>query len=177
MTENAVAGGYLQIGEAAERAQLTQRTLRYYEEKGLLHPPTRMDGGFRLYSSEDMERIDRIRQLKDLLGFSLADIKEMLESDDVRLQIRAEWRRDADTAEKAAKMRQSREVTLQQLNLLEQKMAKMAEMRTTLAERLQKYDAWIGEWEKTTPAEAADAPGTGQTAPGGPTPSATAPAT
>jgi len=156
MAENSGAGGYLQIGEAADRAQLTQRTLRYYEEKGLLHPPTRMDGGFRLYSSEDMERIDRIRQLKDLLGFSLADIKEMLESDDVRLQIRAEWRRDADTAEKAAKMRQSRGVTLQQLNLLDQKMAKMSEMRTTLAERLQKYDAWIGEWEKTTPSEAAD---------------------
>jgi MerR family transcriptional regulator, repressor of the yfmOP operon len=164
MTENAVVGGYLQIGEAAERAQLTQRTLRYYEEKGLLHPPTRMDGGFRLYSSEDMERIDRIRQLKDLLGFSLADIKEMLESDDVRLQIRAEWRRDADTAEKAAKMRQSREVTLQQLNLLEQKMTKMAEMRTTLTERLQKYDAWIGEWEKTTPGEANEA-AAGQSAP------------
>ena len=54
MAENAVVGGYLQIGEAAERAQLTQRTLRYYEEKGLLHPPTRMDGGFRLDSSEDM---------------------------------------------------------------------------------------------------------------------------
>lgn len=156
MAENPGVGGYLQIGEAADRAQLTQRTLRYYEEKGLLHPPTRMDGGFRLYSSEDMERVDRIRQLKDLLGFSLADIKEMLESDDVRLQIRAEWRRDADTAEKAAKMRQSRGVTLQQLNLLDQKMAKMSEMRSTLTERLQKYDAWIGEWEKTTPAEAAD---------------------
>ena len=36
--------GYLRIGEAAERAQLTQRTLRYYEEKGLLPPPTRMEG-------------------------------------------------------------------------------------------------------------------------------------
>jgi len=47
---------YLQIGEAADRAQLTQRTLRYYEEKGLLKTPTRMDGGFRLYSAEDMER-------------------------------------------------------------------------------------------------------------------------
>jgi DNA-binding transcriptional MerR regulator len=144
--ETTAASGYLQIGEAAERAKLTQRTLRYYEEKGLLHPPTRMEGGFRLYSEEDMDRVDRIRQLKDLLGFSLADIKEMLESDDVRLQIRAEWRSDADTAEKAEKMRKAREITAQQLSLLDQKMAKMSEMRDKLAERLQKYDAWLLQW-------------------------------
>ena len=136
---------YLQIGEAAERAQLTQRTLRYYEEKGLLNPPTRMDGGFRLYSADDMERIDRIRQLKELLGFSLADIKEMIESDDVRLQIRAEWRSDADTAEKAEQIRRAREVTLQQIGLLDQKMQKMNAMRDTLAERIEKYDTWLLE--------------------------------
>ena len=73
MSDETSGGAFLQIGEAADRAQLTQRTLRYYEEKGLLHSPTRMDGGFRLYSDEDMERIDRIRQLKELLGFSLAN--------------------------------------------------------------------------------------------------------
>ena len=158
MTDEApVAGGYLQIGEAADRSQLTQRTLRYYEEKGLLHPPTRMDGGFRLYSEEDMERIDRIRQLKDLLGFSLAEIKEMLEADDVRLQIRAEWRKDADGAEKAAKLRQSREVTLAQLALLDQKMAKMSEMRSLLQERLEKYDALIQQWSEAESERAAAA--------------------
>lgn len=136
---------YLQIGEAAERAQLTQRTLRYYEEKGLLNSPTRMDGGFRLYSADDMERIDRIRQMKELLGFSLAEIKEMIESDDVRLQIRAEWRSDADTAEKAGQIRRAREVTLQQIAMLDQKMTKMNAMRETLDERIQKYDAWLLE--------------------------------
>ncbi len=138
--------GYLQIGEAAERSQLTQRTLRYYEEKGLLNPPTRMDGGFRLYSPEDMERISRIRQFKDLLGVSLADIKELLEADDVRLQIKAEWRRDADSAEKAAKMRRSRDVTAQQIALIDQKMANMAAMRATLQERIAKYDASLARW-------------------------------
>jgi DNA-binding transcriptional MerR regulator len=136
---------YLQIGEAAERAQLTQRTLRYYEEKGLLSPPTRMDGGFRLYSPEDMERIGRIRQLKDLLGFSLAEIKEMIETEDVRIQIKAEWRSDADTAEKVAKISRAREVTLQQVAMLDQKMEKMAAMRTALAEKVERYDAWIRE--------------------------------
>ena len=142
---------YLQIGEAAERAKLTQRTLRYYEEKGLLSPPSRMDGGFRLYSDEDMERVERIRELKDLLGFSLAEIKEMLDSEDVRLQLRAEWRSDADTSEKAVKIRKARDITAQQLALIDQKMAKMATMRETLSDRLEKYEAWLLKWSPDGP--------------------------
>lgn len=134
---------YLQIGEAADRSGLTQRTLRYYEEKGLLKPPSRMDGGFRLYSSEDIERIQRIKELRDLLGFSLADIKEMIEADDVRLQIRAEWRKDADAVEKAEKIRKAREVTQAQLALVESKLEKMADLRQTLADRLEKYGEWL----------------------------------
>ncbi|MCS7294273.1 MAG: MerR family transcriptional regulator [Chloroflexota bacterium] len=137
--------GYLQIGEAAERCGLTQRTLRFYEEKGLLKPPTRMEGGFRLYSPEDLERIERIKQLKELLGFSLAEIKELLDAEDVRLQIRAEWRKDADLAEKVAKIRQAREATLRQLQLVDQKMERLAEFRRSLAERLEKYDQWLRE--------------------------------
>ena len=137
---------YLQIGEAADRTGLTQRTLRYYEEKGLLKPPSRMDGGFRLYSGDDVERIERIKEMRDLLGFSLAEIKEMIEADDVRLQVKAEWRSDADAAEKADKIQKAREVTETQLALVDNKMAKMAEMRQTLAERLEKYDSLLRQW-------------------------------
>jgi DNA-binding transcriptional MerR regulator len=102
-----------------------------------------MEGGFRLYSQEDIERIESIKQLKELLGFSLAEIKEMLEAEDVRTQIRAQWRSDAGDEEKAAKVVSAREVTLQQIRLLDQKMAKMASMRDQLAERLGKYDTWL----------------------------------
>ena len=137
---------YLQIGEAAERAQLTQRTLRYYEEKGLLQSPSRMDGGFRLYSADDLGRLERIKELRDLLGFSLAEIKEMLEAEDVKMQIRSEWRKDADAHEKAAKIRVARDVTLNQLALLNEKMAKMATMHDELAERIGKYDNWLLQW-------------------------------
>ena len=140
MSDTTTTERFLQIGEAAERANLTQRTLRYYEEKGLLSPPTRLEGGFRLYSSDDMERVERIRQLKELLGFSLAEIKEMLEAEDVRLQIKAGWRKDADAEEKAEKARLGREVTVQQITLIDQKMEKMASLREQLAERVKKYD-------------------------------------
>lgn len=155
MAESVSTERFLQIGEAAERASLTQRTLRYYEEKGLLSPPTRMDGGFRLYSPEDMERIDRIRQLKELLGFSLAEIKEMMEAEDIRLQIKAGWRKDADADEKADKVRLGREATLQQLALIDQKMEKMASLRAELAERVRKYDELLLRFAELPEPEAA----------------------
>jgi DNA-binding transcriptional MerR regulator len=139
---------FLQIGEAAERMGLTQRTLRFYEEKGLLKPPTRMEGGFRLYSPEDIERIEQIKQLKQLLGFSLADIKQMLEAEEVRMSVRAGWRSDADSAQKAAQLRRAREATLHQLNLIDQKAASLGEMRATLAERLTRYDTWLSQLEQ-----------------------------
>lgn len=150
---------FLQIGDAAERAGVTQRTLRYYEEKGLLQPPTRMDGGFRLYSEDDLARIERIKELKDLLGFSLAEIKEMLEADDVRMQIRTEWRKDANAGEKAQQLRTAREMTLRQLALLDQKMAQMTVLRDELAGRIQRYDHWLLQYRTDCePAEAEAAP-------------------
>lgn len=155
MAETPVSERFLQIGEAAERASLTQRTLRYYEEKGLLNPPTRMDGGFRLYSREDMERIDRIRQLKELLGFSLAEIKEMMEAEDVRLQVKAGWRKDADADEKAEKVRLGREATCQQLAIINQKMEKMSMLREELAERVRKYDELLLRFAELPEQEAA----------------------
>lgn len=145
MADNAPGEGFLQIGEAAERLGLTQRTLRFYEEKGLLESPTRMEGGFRLYSRDDIERLERIRQLKDLLGFCLADIKEMLDAEDVRLQMHAEWRKDANVIEKAPLVRKAREMVLQQISLIDHKVSSMEQMREDLAARLARYDTWLRE--------------------------------
>lgn len=145
MTSESPSEGFLQIGEAAERLGLTQRTLRFYEEKGLLDPPTRMEGGFRLYSPDDLQRLERIKQLKDLLGFCLADIKEMLDAEDVRLHLHAEWRKDANAAQKAPKVRQAREMVLQQIARIDHKVASMEQMREDLAVRLHKYDTWLRE--------------------------------
>lgn len=146
---------FLQIGDAAERAGLTQRTLRYYEEKGLLQPPSRMDGGFRLYGADDLERLERIKELKELLGFSLAEIREMLEADDVKTQLRSEWRKeDTNTSEKARKIGMAREVTLQQLALLDQKMAKMTALRDDLAARVGRYDHFLQQYHESEPAPA-----------------------
>tara|TARA_B100000029_G_scaffold432458_2_gene444670 strand:- start:3100 stop:3579 length:480 start_codon:yes stop_codon:yes gene_type:complete len=138
--ENLAEENYLRIGKAAEVTGVTKRALRYYEEKGLLPPPSRLEGGFRLYSPEDIQRIKRIQETQELLGFSLIDIKEMLAAEDVKTEIRANWIKNADAAVKASAVRTAREVTLSQMALLEQKMEKMEKMHAHLAERLSRYD-------------------------------------
>jgi len=66
----------MRIGEVVERLGLTPRTVKYYEELGLL-TPQRSAGNYRAYDEEDLERLERIRNLQNL-GFSLAAIRELL---------------------------------------------------------------------------------------------------
>jgi DNA-binding transcriptional MerR regulator len=70
---------YFQIGEVSKKLGITPRTIRYYEEFGLLDPPLRIENGIRLYSNEDIRRIKFILKLKEL-GLTL---KEMLELADI----------------------------------------------------------------------------------------------
>jgi DNA-binding transcriptional MerR regulator len=68
----------MQIGDVAERTGLSLRTIRHYEEIGLLPAASRSTGGFRLYSDEAVERLLVIKQMKPL-GFSLEQMRELLE--------------------------------------------------------------------------------------------------
>ncbi len=131
---------YLQIGEAAERAGVTQRTLRFYEERGLLKPPSRLEGGFRLYSEDDVRRVEQIKRLKSLLGFTLAEIKDMVEADEVKMQIRANYRKDAAIPERRAQLLRARSVTEGQVAVIKQKFAALQEMKDTLEEKLVRYE-------------------------------------
>jgi DNA-binding transcriptional MerR regulator len=79
----APATGTLRIGELAQRTGVTTRTLRYWEELGLLRPSGHRTGGERLYRPTDMARVTRIRDLQELLGFSLAEVRMVLETEDV----------------------------------------------------------------------------------------------
>jgi MerR family copper efflux transcriptional regulator len=67
----------MQIGELAERTGLSLRTIRHYDEVGLL-PASRTEGGFRVYSEQDYQRLMHIRQMKPL-GFTLEQMAELLE--------------------------------------------------------------------------------------------------
>lgn len=66
---------YYHIEDVAKKSGLTKRTLRYYEDMGLIQP-SRTESSYRLYSEEDIENIIRIKTLKCNLGFTLFEIKE-----------------------------------------------------------------------------------------------------
>lgn len=69
------------IGAVAERTGLSLRTLRHYDEVGLLRPSGRTDGGFRLYTEPDVQRLLLIRRMKPL-GFSLEEMADLLDLTD-----------------------------------------------------------------------------------------------
>lgn len=140
---------YLQIGEVAERTGVTQRTLRFYEEKGLLRPPTRMEGGFRLYSEDDVRRLEQIRRLQSLLGFSLAEIKDMVDAEEEKFQLREAARLHSnDIAQKRSHAQRAVEVTERQLAVVRQKAAQLGEMERALDEKLAKYRGWLAELDE-----------------------------
>ncbi len=82
------------IGEVAKLTGLTTRTLRYWEELGLIRPSAYRGRGERLYSQTDMARVTRIRELQELLGFSLAEVRVVLDVEDVDVldRVRSEYR-------------------------------------------------------------------------------------
>src|SRR3990172_3729215 len=127
---------YLQIGEVAERTGVTQRTLRFYEEKGLLKPPTRLEGGFRLYSEDDVRRVEQIKQLQSLLGFTLAETKEMVKAEEVKEPLRAKYRPEADLAERKERIARAMELTERQYAVIRQKVDGLLEMKSHLEEKL-----------------------------------------
>jgi len=67
----------MQIGEVAERIGLSLRTIRYYEEVGLVTPSARSQGGFRLYTERDAGRLQLVKDMKPL-GFSLDEMRDLL---------------------------------------------------------------------------------------------------
>lgn len=70
------AGGYLSIGEIASKLEMSQRTIRYYEEIGLLNSVKRMEGGKRVYTNDDLKRLKFIKRLK-IIGLTLSEMEEL----------------------------------------------------------------------------------------------------
>ena len=78
----------IRIGEVAERTGVTTRTIRYYEEIGLLASPERRKGEHRLYDDADVQRLQELTRLRDLLNLSLDELKQLLDAEEARAGIR-----------------------------------------------------------------------------------------
>ena len=82
----------IRIGQLAERLGVTSRTIRYYEQLGLLKPSSYTKGGERRYTEDDAARLQRIRELQALMGFGLDEIRVILEAEDRLGKLREEYK-------------------------------------------------------------------------------------
>jgi DNA-binding transcriptional MerR regulator len=139
-SENTDAIRFYSIDQVAAQTGLTKRTLRYYEEMGLLPPTGRTEGNYRRYSDDDIHRLEHIKKLRDLLGFSLADIRDMLEVDDERGVLKEAYRHETEAATKIAQLDRSDELIRRQLQMIEQKIAGLEQMHASLQATIERHE-------------------------------------
>ena len=98
---------HMHIGELAERTGLSHRTIRHYEEVGVLEPAARTDGGFRLYTDVDEQRLLLIRRMKPL-GYTLQEMIDLLSVVDTLGDLAPGSRERFDELRREARQRRSR---------------------------------------------------------------------
>jgi DNA-binding transcriptional MerR regulator len=154
------AGGaprLLRINEVAAETGLTTRTIRYYEEVGLLEPAARSEGDYRLYDASDLDRLQYIRSLRDDAGFSLAQIGQMLEDEVARARNRERLRETTDPAERRTYLIEGLERVERQISLLEAKAARLGAMIDEARARRGRIEAGLAELDSAEPASPATA--------------------
>ena len=118
----------LRIQEVAAEVGLTPRSIRYYEEIGLLEPAARSEGAYRLYDESDIARLRFIRGLRDDAGFSLAQIGQQLEDEAARERNRERFQATEDPTERRAILIDALARVDGQIDTLRDKAVRIAEM-------------------------------------------------
>ncbi|HUZ82111.1 MAG TPA: MerR family transcriptional regulator [Gaiellaceae bacterium] len=143
MTElatDAPADRRLRIGEAAQRAGVSERTLRYYEEIGLITPSGHSAGGCREYGPDELARVARIRELQELIGLNLEEIRGVVTREDRIESIRDAFRQTDDPKERTALVIEALEMTEALHSRVAAKVERIAEFRDELAGRIVRYN-------------------------------------
>jgi MerR family transcriptional regulator, repressor of the yfmOP operon len=129
---------HLRIGPFAELTGTTPRTIRYYEEIGLLAGGgEREQGKHRNYTQQDVDRIREIVRLKNLLGLSLEQLSQLLEAETARAALRKEYRATEDPAERRRILEQILPHIEQQLDLVRSRRAEIEQLESELLDKQQ----------------------------------------
>ncbi|MGX1220122.1 MerR family transcriptional regulator [Streptomyces ambofaciens] len=126
---------HMQIGEVATRTELSLRTIRHYEEAGLVIPSARSQGGFRLYTETDVARLMVIRRMKPL-GFTLEQMRDLLDATD-----RLDSEDALDSGEREAlleRVRTYQQAAAEQVEKLRVQLSRAEDFASTLGARLER---------------------------------------
>lgn len=139
----------LRIGEVAKLAGTTPRTIRYYEEIGLLPAGAgRAPGAHRTYAEADVERLTELLRLKDLLGLSLEELKELVEAEGARAELRREWQSGVeDPVRRRQILEQSLTYTARQLDLVRRRRDEIKKLEDELVGRRKRVKGLLRELE------------------------------
>lgn len=109
------------IEEAARETGLTKRAIRYYEEIGILPAPERSEGGIRLYTREQIDRLKKVVNAKEVLGFSLQELHRYITAADYLDSQRQDYREAKDEGERKEKLVEIERTLNEQLALMQRK--------------------------------------------------------
>ncbi|MHB8644777.1 MAG: helix-turn-helix domain-containing protein [Thermomicrobiales bacterium] len=129
------------IDEVARMTGLTPRTLRFYEEVGLLDPPNRTEGGHRKYRDADVQRVERIKELKELLGYSLADLQTVLKATELLGTLRAAYHGDPDPAHRLAQVAAAYALISEQVAIVQSRIDRLTRVRDEYQQRQHRLEA------------------------------------
>ena len=139
-------GPSYRIGEVARLIGTTARTIRYYEELGLLGGTAdRPKGGHRLYTEADVTRLREVVRLRDLLGLSLEELVKLIEAEQARECLRARWQSTSDDAERARILQDSIPLVQRQLELVRTRQRNLVDFERELADKLELMQRRLGE--------------------------------
>jgi DNA-binding transcriptional MerR regulator len=138
----------LGIGRAAVACGVSERSLRYYQQIGLLTPSGRTPGGLRRYSDADLERVRRIRELQSLLGLNLEEIRVVLDNDDRLAQVRAEYRSTrTGVARRRDLLREVLAIHQAMAGTVDAKLAALAHFRADVEASIKRVEDLLAELE------------------------------
>jgi len=125
------------IGEVAERVGITSRTIRYYEELGLLGLPSeRSRGAHRLYTEADVTRLTELVRLRDLLGLSLEALAALADTGQARAALRDRWADTTTHTQRVAILDEALPLVERQLKLVRAQQQKLDELAAELTGKL-----------------------------------------
>jgi len=136
MTATATESRNMRIGELAEAVGTTPRTIRYYEEIGLLSDAgARQAGRHRTYTEEDADRVREVIRLKHLLGVSLEELRELVEAEEARAFLRREFYASEDPARRSEILTEALGHIGRQLELVRRRRSELAALEDELLAR------------------------------------------
>jgi DNA-binding transcriptional MerR regulator len=125
----------IRIGEVAERTGVTPRTIRYYEEIGLLDSSERRKGEHRLFEQADVDRLLELTRLRDLLNLSLDELKQLVEAEVARSAIRRRFEATESNAERLQLLDAALPHVDTQLELVRRRMRELELLEGELVEK------------------------------------------